>query len=31
VPLHDGENRIEARVVNKHGRAGSISHVTVAA
>jgi hypothetical protein len=30
VPVHDGENRLESRAVNGHGRAGAISQVTIA-
>ena len=26
IPVHDGENRLESRAVNEHGRAGAISH-----
>lgn len=31
IPVHAGDNRIEARAVNAQGRAGSISHVTISA
>jgi hypothetical protein len=29
IPVHDGENRLESRAVNEHGRAGAISHVKI--
>ena len=29
IPVHSGENRLESRAVNGHGRAGAISHVTI--